>query len=132
MDFDVDLRLVSAQYHEAGIVIDEQENVSGVLVLAGHVDDRWKEAFAASRPSEAAWTLEDSALHFGPIAITEFEGQLRSLRQHIQAANSGVEGDRYQAAVSERLAQERQDRVRREALEVLGRTFGRRLSDHDA
>jgi hypothetical protein len=129
MDFDVDLRLVNAQFHESGIVVDEQENVTGVLALTGHVDDRWREAFAAATPSDAPWRLEDSALKFGPIPITEFEARLRSLREHIQAANSTVEGGRYEAAVADRIAQERHERARSEALEALGRTFGRRLSD---
>ena len=129
MEFDVDLRLVSAQFHESNIVVDEHENVTGVLALTGHVDDRWRDAFTASAPADAPWALEDSSLQFGPIPITEFEGRLRSLREHIQAANSCVEGDRYESAVADRIARDRRERARREALDVLGRTFGRRLSD---
>jgi hypothetical protein len=128
---DVDLRLVAGQFHESRIDVDEQENVTGVLALTGTVDDRWVEAFTASGPSDAPWALDDSTLRFGPIPIGDFAARLRSLRAQIEAANGSVEAERYEAAVTQRVAQERRDRARREALEALGNTFGRRLSDHE-
>jgi hypothetical protein len=131
MDFNIDLRLVTAQFHESRVEIDEDENVSGVLALTGYVDEAWREAFTASTPVDAPWSVEDSTLRFGPIPIVDFAARVRTLRDHIHAANAGVEGARRELAVAEYIAEERRERARREALDALGKTFGRRLSDQE-
>lgn len=130
MDFDVDLRLVSAEYDESSIELDEQEHVSGVLSLRGNVDDDWRGAFVDSAPPDAPWRLEDaSALQFGPIPIEEFAAKIGTLREQIKVANETVQSRRHELAIAERIAEERRARARQQALDTLGMVFGRRLSD---
>jgi hypothetical protein len=130
MDFDLDLRLVSAEFDESSIELDERENVSGVLALRGDVDDDWKEAFLGAGAPDAPWRLTDTpALEFGPIPIAEFAGRIGSLRQQIKDANESVQARRQDVALTERIAEERRARARQLALETLGSAFGRRLSD---
>ena len=132
MDFDLDLRLVSAEFEESRIEIDEGENVSGVLALRGNVDDDWRGAFAGFGPPDAPWRLEEtSALQFGPIPIQEFAGRIRTLREQIKSANESVQASRHDLAIAERIAEERRARARQQALETLGGAFGRRLSDRE-
>jgi hypothetical protein len=129
MDMDVDLQLVSAEFDESKIELDEEENVSGVLALRGNVDDDWREAFVGSGDPDAPWRLEGSDLRFDQIPIGEFAARIGSLRKQINAANESVQVERRELAVAERIAQERRARARQLALQTLGNAFGRRLSD---
>ena len=129
MDYEVDTRLVSAEFDESKIELDEQENVSGVLALRGNVDDDWRDAFIGSSVTDAPWRLEGAALLFGPIPIEEFAGRIGSLRTQISAANESVEVARRKLAVAERIAEDKRARARQLALNTLGNAFGRRLSD---
>jgi hypothetical protein len=132
MEITLDLDLVSAQFEEANVTVDSDGNVSGVLYLTGTVDDEWVEAFAASTPDDASWSLErPQAIRYGPIAVREFAAHLAILRAQITKANQSVEGDRHRRAMSAYLDAEERARGRRLALEALGNVFGRRLSAVD-
>ena len=131
LDQDLNLRLVSAEFDESRIEVDDLDRVNGVLALRGNVDDDWRTAFADSAASDAPWELEDTALRFGPIPIEELADRIGALRDQIKTANESVRGRRYELEMAERVAEERRARTRDHALETLGRVFGRRLSGRE-
>jgi hypothetical protein len=129
MEISLNLGLVSAQFDESNVALDDDMNVTGLLSLTGAVDDDWRAAFEAAAPPDAPWALDDTtALRFGPIAVREFAACVLTLRNQINAANESVEGARHKRALAAYLEAEERAQAHRQAIEALSSVFGRRLS----
>ena len=127
MEINLDLGLATGQFDEANVGLDADMNVTGVLTLAGVIDDDWAAAFRAAAPDEAPWSLEDdSTVHFGPIPVREFSACVVSLRNQITAAN-----ERHKRAMAAYIDAEERAQAHRQAIEALSSVFGRRLSPID-
>jgi hypothetical protein len=130
MEINLNLGLVDAQFDEASVTLDDENNVGGELSLTGIVDAEWIAAFDQSGPPDAPWKLKEGAhtLSFGPIPIREFAAHLGTIRSQIKRANESVEVERHKRARAEHLEAEERARAYRQAIEALSSTFGRRLS----
>ena len=128
MDINLDLGLVSGEFDESAIELDDDKRVTGLLRLRGNVDDEWRAAFARAGSADTPWEVDDTpALRFGPIPIDEFANRVGELRDQFKAANASVEVHRHQAAMAAHIdAQERQ-RIRQQAVDTLSTVFSRRL-----
>ena len=128
MDINLDLGLVSGEFDESAIELDDDKRVTGSLRLRGNVDDEWRTAFASAGSADAPWEVDDSpALRFGPIPIEEFVDRVGELRDQFKAANDSVQVQRHKAAMAAHIdAQERQ-RIRQQAVDTLSTVFSRRL-----
>jgi len=132
MEDNLNLGLVSGQFHASNVFVDGDLNVEGVLDLSGLVDEEWAAAFREAGPADAAWTLDDTpAIRFGPIPARDFAASVATIRKQISAANTNVESGRHKRAMAAYLEAEQRARAHQQAIEALGGVFGRRLSSLD-
>jgi hypothetical protein len=131
MDMNLELHLVTGEFDESAIELDDDKRVTGTLRLRGDVDDDWRAAFASAGAGEAPWevdvTGDTPVLRLGPIPIEEFADRVGELRDQVKEANASVEVPRHQAAMAAHIDALERQRIRQQAVDTLSTVFSRRL-----